>query len=257
MTSILSSVFVGIGPGYILLFFVCALVLGMSKAGLSGFGLAVVPVMALIFGAKESTGVILPILITADIMAVIYYHRSAVWKYIVRILPWVAAGIIIALAIGKMVSSNQFRIILMTVVWTMLILMIVNDLRSKQGNEIPENHLFASLMGLAGGFSTMIGNAAGPVFTLYFLAMRLPKKEFIGTGAWLYLIMNVGKLPLQALVWKNITWEFLKLDLLAVPVVALGIYAGIKIVKLFPEKVYRYFVIATTLVTSVLLFIRF
>ena len=54
----------------------------------------------------------------------------------------------------------------------------------------------------------MIGNSAGPVFTLYFLAMRLPKKEFIGTGAWLYLIINTGKLPLQALVWKNISLEF-------------------------------------------------
>ncbi len=60
----------------------------------------------------------------------------------------------------------------------------------------------------------MIGNSAGPVFTLYFLAMRLPKKEFIGTGAWLYLIINTSKLPLQAVVWKNITWNFLMLDLL-------------------------------------------
>ena len=88
---------------HILLFLIVAIVIGMSKAGLSGFGLAIVPVMALIFGAKESTGVILPMLIAADIMAVIYYHSNAVWKYIIRILPWVAAGIIIALIIGKMI----------------------------------------------------------------------------------------------------------------------------------------------------------
>jgi uncharacterized membrane protein YfcA len=251
----LLSIFSGLTPAFILLFFTCAIVIGMSKAGLSGFGLAVVPVMALIFGAKESTGVILPMLITADIMAVIYYHRSAVWKYIRRILPWVAVGIISALVLGKMVSNSQFRVVMMTVVWIMLILMIINDIRSKKGSEIPENHLFASLMGMAGGFSTMIGNSAGPVFTLYFLAMRLPKKEFIGTSAWLYMIMNVGKLPLQALVWKNITWNYLLLDLVAIPFVALGIVAGIYLVKLFPENVYRYFVIATTIVTSVLLFL--
>jgi uncharacterized protein len=101
----------------------------------------------------------------------------------------------------------------------------------------------------------MIGNSAGPVFTLYFLAMRLPKKEFIGTGAWLYLIINTSKLPLQAVVWKNITWNFLILDLISVPFIALGILIGIRIVKLFPEKVYRYFVIGTTLVTSVLMFL--
>lgn len=249
------SLFDGISTGYIILFFVCAIIIGMSKAGLSGFGLVMVPLMALIFGAKPSTGVILPMLITADIMAVIYYHRNAVWKYIIRILPWVAAGIILALITGNMVNNNQFRIMLLTVVWVMLILMIFNDIRNKKEIEIPKNRLFGPLMGFTGGFSTMIGNAAGPVFTLYFLAMRLPKKEFIGTGAWLYFIMNTGKLPLQVLVWKNISLNYLLLDLLAVPFVALGIFLGIHIVKLFAEKVYRYFVIITTLVTSVLLFL--
>lgn len=255
MTAYILTLFPGLTPFYLLLFIVVAILIGMSKAGLSGFGLVMVPLMALIFGAKPSTGVILPMLIAADIMAVIYYHRSAVWKYIIRILPWAAAGVFIALITGKMVNNDQFRLVMMTVVWIMLILMILNDIRSKSGSEIPENPLFASLMGLAGGFSTMIGNAAGPVFTLYFLAMRLPKKEFIGTGAWLYLIINTAKLPLQAFVWKNISWNMLMLDLISLPFIVLGIFAGIHIVKLFPEKVYRYFVIGTTLVTSVLLFI--
>jgi hypothetical protein len=255
MTSFVLSLKPDLTPGYFLLFLIVAMLIGMSKAGLSGFGLVMVPLMALIFGAKPSTGVILPMLIAADIMAVIYYHRSAVWKYIIRILPWAAAGVVIALITGKMVNNNQFRIVMMTVVWIMLILMILNDIRNKKGSEIPESPLVASLLGLAGGFATMIGNSAGPVFTLYFLAMRLPKKEFIGTGAWLYLIINTGKLPLQALVWKNISLNYLMLDLISIPFIALGIFTGIHIVKLFPENVYRYFVIGTTLLTSVLLFI--
>jgi uncharacterized membrane protein YfcA len=244
-----------LSPGFLVLFLFLAILLGMAKAGLSGLGLAVVPLMALIFGAKESTGVILPMLITADIMAVIYYRQHAVWKYIFRILPWVAAGIIIALIIGNSINNNQFRIVMLAVVWIMLILMVVNDLWKKENEEIPHNMIFGSLMGLAGGFATMIGNSAGPVFTLYFLAMRLTKKEFIGTGAWLYLIINCSKFPLQALVWKNITVKFLWLDLISIPFIAIGIFIGIHIVRLFPEKVYRYFVIGTTLVTSVLLFI--
>lgn len=255
MTAYLLSLNQNLTPGYLLLFLTVALVLGMAKAGLSGMGLAIVPVMALIFGAKESTGVILPMLITADIMAVIYYRRNAVWKHILRILPWAGAGIIIALITGKMINNNQFRVVMMTVVWIMLIIMILNDLRSKQGSKIPENHFFGSVMGLTGGFSTMIGNSAGPVFTLYFLAMRLPKNEFIGTGAWLYLILNTGKLPLQLLVWKNISFNTIMLDIFSIPFIALGIFIGIHIVKLLPENIYRYFVITTTLVTSILLFI--
>jgi len=255
MQSFLLSIHPALTPGYFLLFLMVALVMGMSKAGLSGISLAAIPVMALIFGAKESTGVLLPMLIIADIMAVLYYRRNAVWKHILRILPWVAAGILIALITGNLINAKQFRIVLLTVVWIMLILMILNDLRKTKGTDIPENHIFASLMGLAGGFATMIGNSAGPVFTLYFLAMRLPKKEFIGTGAWLYLIMNTGKFPLQMFVWKTINVNTLLLNLISVPIIAGGIILGIYIVKLLPEKVYRYFIIVTTLIASIFLFI--
>ena len=242
-------------PSFLLLFFVVALVLGMAKAGFSGLGTAIIPLMALIFGAKESTGVILPMLITADIMAVIYYRRNAVWKHILRILPWVAFGIIAALVTGKLINNNQFRIVLISIVWIMLIIMVINDMRRKNDNVIPENKPFRAFLGFSGGFATMIGNAAGPVFNLYFLSQKLPKIEFIGTSAWLFLIMNVGKLPLQALVWKNITFPSLILDLIAIPVIAAGIFIGIRIIKLFPEKAYRYFVIITTLGSSILLFL--
>ncbi len=241
--------------GFLILFLLVALLLGMAKAGLSGLGLAVIPIMALIFGAKESTGVILPMLIAADIMAVVYYHRHAVWKHIFIILPWVATGIFIALITGNMINDNQFRVVMLSVVWIMLILMVLSDLRKKKEDGVPHNMIFKGFLGFAGGFSTMIGNSAGPVFTLYFLAMRLPKKEFIGTSAWLYLIMNTGKLPLQALVWKNITITSLIPGLISIPVIALGIFIGIHVVNLFSETFYRYFVIVTTIVSSLLLFI--
>lgn len=255
MNSFLLLIHPDLTPGFLVIFLLAALILGMSKAGLSGFGITAVPLMALIFGAKQSTGVILPMLIAADIMAVLYYRRHAVWKHILVILPWVAAGIITALITGNLINDNQFRILLLSIVWIMLILMVLNDLRKKDEDKIPENRIFSSLMGFAGGFATMIGNAAGPVFTLYFLSKRLPKNEFIGTSAWLYFIMNTGKLPLQALVWKNITFQSLIPGLISVPVIALGIFLGIRIVRLFPENVYRYFVIITTIGTSALLFL--
>jgi uncharacterized membrane protein YfcA len=195
-------------------------------------------------------------LIIADIMAVIYYRKNAVWKHIVRILPWVAIGIAAALITGNLINNNQFRIVMVTVVWIMLILMVMSDFRTNKGMKIPENHFFASLMGLAGGFATMIGNSSGPVFALYFLAMKLPKKEFIGTSAWLYLIMNTGKFPLQLFVWKTISANSLLINLISIPVIACGIYIGIIIVKLIPEKAYRYFIVISTLIASVFLFIK-
>jgi len=255
MQSFLLSLHHDLTPGYLLLFFLATMVLGMAKAGLGGVGLAIVPVMALIFGAKESTGVLIPMMVTADIMAVIYYRRHAVWKHIFRILPWGVVGIFIAVIIGNLINDTQFKFIMITVVWSMLILTILNDIRKDRGTKIPENHYFASLLGLTGGFATMIGNSAGPVFTLYFLAMRLPKKAFIGTGAWFYLILNSGKLPIHVLVWETITFNSLILNLISIPFIAGGIFIGIYVVKLFPEKIYRYFIIASTLAASVFLLV--
>ena len=121
MSFYLQSLHPDLTPGYFILFLLSALTIGMSKAGLSGFGLAMVPMMALIFGARESTGVILPMLITADIMAVAYYRSHAVWKHILRVMPWAVAGIIIALITGNLINDNQFRLVLLTIVWIMLI----------------------------------------------------------------------------------------------------------------------------------------
>ena len=78
----------------------CAILVGMSKTGVPGVSMIVVPVMAMIFGGKASTGVLLPILITADIFAVIYYHRHAAWNPLLKALPWAIVGLFLALWIG-------------------------------------------------------------------------------------------------------------------------------------------------------------
>ena len=72
---------------------VCALCIGMSKTGISGISILVIPLMAALFGGRPSTGIILPMLLMADMFAVTYYHRHAEWKYIIRLLPWALAGI--------------------------------------------------------------------------------------------------------------------------------------------------------------------
>lgn len=240
----------------ILLLVLASFLLGFAKAGMKGTGLVIVPIMAAIFGAKASTGILLPMLIIADIMAVIYYRRNAQWKFIIKLLPWTALGIVIALIVGNRINEDQFRITLTVIVILMLILMIVKDLGKKKEGRIPDNRSFAIIMGIIGGFATMIGNSAGPVFTVYLLAMGMPKKEFIGTGAWFFLIINISKLPLHIVFWETITFKSLALDLATIPLIAAGILSGIWLVNIFPEKAYRYFVIAATLVSALVLFIK-
>lgn len=245
-----------LSPGELMLFFLCSMITGMAKAGLKGIGMVIVPVMALIFGARPSTGILLPVLVMADIMAVIYWRKYAEWKYIIKLLPPALAGIVIAMITGKLINASQFSIILSSIVIIMLVMMLANDIFRKNREKIPAGKGFAALTGLSGGFATMIGNSAGPVFNLYFLAMRLPKKEFIGTVAWFFLIVNVIKVPLHVFAWNTIDINSFMLSITALPAIALGIAAGIYLVKLFPEKVYRYFVIIVTAASALVLLIK-
>jgi len=230
----------------------CAVLVGMSKAGLSGVGLMVVPIIASIFGGRPSVGLVLPMLIFADIFAVTWYNRHAEWKYILKLLPWAFLGILAATWIGRVISDQLFNRLLAGIVIIGIGLMFWQDIRKKI--EIPDFRWFSITLGFLGGFATMIGNAAGPVMALYLLSMRLPKNQFIGTAAWFFFIVNVTKVPFHVAVWKTITWSSVIFDLFMIPAIAAGAITGIWLVRFFPERVYRIFVIVSTLLAALLLF---
>jgi uncharacterized membrane protein YfcA len=238
---------------WILLFF-CAMLIGMSKVGVPGVSLIVVPTLAIIFGGKASTGILLPILLMADWFGVGYYHRHARWRYLVKLFPWALAGIGIALWVGRVINDAWFKNIMAIMVFLCIGLMLWKD-RKKEEQFFPNTWWFAALMGILGGFATMIGNVAGPIFAIYLLAMHLPKNNYIGTGAWFFLILNLVKFPLHIFVWKTIGWQSLKLDLILLPGIAAGAIIGIWLVKKIPDKTYRTFVIIVTALSALLLLI--
>ena len=231
---------------------VCGMLIGMSKVGVPGVSMIVVPALAFIFGAKQSTGVLLPILMMADLFGVAYYRRHANWNHLIKVLPWAVIGLLLALWIGEIVNDEQFKNLIAILVFFSIGLMIWQDKR-KGTNFFPDKWWFAALMGILGGFATMIGNVAGPVFAIYLLAMHLPKNSFIGTGAWFFLIINFTKFPLQLFVWDNINLQTLTVDLITLPAIALGAVLGFKMVKIIPERIYRGFVIAITVISAFLL----
>ena len=111
-------------------------------------------------------------------------------------------------------------------------------------------------MGFLAGFTTMIGNLAGPISNIYFLAIRFPKNEFIGTGAWLFFIINVFKLPFHFFIWKTVTKETLVLNTVLVPVIVCGFFFGAYIVKLISNVNYRRFILIMTAIGAVILLFR-
>jgi uncharacterized membrane protein YfcA len=232
----------------------CGMLIGMSKVGVPGVSMIVVPALAFIFGAKASTGVLLPILMMADLFGVAYYRRHANWTHLVKVIPWAMVGLILALWVGEKVNDEQFKDMIAILVFLSIGMMLWQDKR-RGANLFPDKWWFAASMGVLGGFATMIGNVAGPVFAIYLLAMHLPKNSFIGTSAWFFMIINFTKFPLQLFVWDNISSETLMIDLMTLPFIALGAFLGFKVVKLIPEKTFRGFVILITFISAFLLLI--
>lgn len=231
----------------------CALMVGFSKTAVSGVSTLAIPLMAALFGGKSSAAILLPMLITGDLLAVRHYRHHNNWAYIWRLLPWSLAGLIIGLTMGNLVNDRQFKMIIAFSVLICLVIMVWLEQRQSEV-AIPNQWWFTALIGLAGGFTTMVGNAAGPVMTVYFLSIRLNKYDFISTGAWLFMILNLTKLPLQIIFWKAITPATLAFDAAMIPAIILGALLGIWVIKRIPEKPFRYIVMALTVVAAVKLF---
>ena len=243
-------------PWQIAAVIVSGLFIGMGKTGLNGMNSVMVPLLALTFGAKESTGIVLPMLAFADIMAVIWYRRSAEWKYVVRLLPWALGGLALAIFVEQFIPARGFKYMMGFCIFSGLGVMLWNESRGKDAN-VPQGWWFSAMFGLLGGFTTMIGNAAGPIMSVFLLSMRLPKENFLGTAAWYYMILNYTKIPLQIFFWHNITPEGLKFNVCMIPVIILGAVLGVVLVKLVSEKIYRRMVFGMTIISAALLFINF
>ena len=231
-----------------------AFFIGLSKAGLRGIDMMNVTIMAIVFGSKASTGIVLPLLCVADIIAVIYYHRHAQWNHFWKLIPWMAIGILVGVYVGKDMNEGLFRKIMAIIIITTVFIMVALEIRKNQ--IIPTNKFFVANMGLAAGFTTMLGNLAGAFSNIYFLAMRMPKNDFIGTASWVFLVINLFKLPFQFFFWKNITPESLYTDLFLLPSVVIGFWIGVKIVSKIKEDNYRKVVIVLTFLGALAIFFK-
>ena len=155
----------------------CALLIGFSKTGIQGAVVVSIPMMALAFGAKESTGVILPMLCFADLIAVAYYRRDADWRLVLKLLPSAVVGFFAALVADSFVSGRGFGILMASCIFIGLVTMFVA--RGERAQKIAKSGKCAVLFGILGGFTTMIGNAVQNRFPVRFLQLfyTVPESE--------------------------------------------------------------------------------
>jgi len=217
---------------------VCAVMVGTTKTGMPGLGILIVPLMALVLPTRQSTGILLGILILADLFAITYHRRNARWGHVLRLLPAAFAGIVAGYFGLKFVNDRQLKPIIGGIV---LVMLAVNYWRNRTKGEdtpVPTQWWFAVALGFMAGVTTMMANAAGPVMIIYLLAMRLPKVEFVGTAAWFFCVVNWLKVPFSANL-ELMTAESVKLNLMMLPFIAIGAVAGIFLLKRIPQKAFN------------------
>lgn len=217
---------------------VCAVMVGTTKTGMPGLGILIVPLMALVLPTRQSTGILLGILILADLFAVTYHRRNARWGHVLRLLPAAFAGIVAGYFGLKFVNDQQLKPIIGGIV---LVMLAVNYWRNRAKGEdapVPTQWWFAVALGFMAGVTTMMANAAGPIMIIYLLAMRLPKVEFVGTGAWFFFVVNWLKVPFSANL-DLMTAESVKLNLMMLPFIAIGAVAGIFLLRRIPQKAFN------------------
>jgi len=230
-----------------------AMFLGMSKTGFTGVALFGVALMAQVFPPRESTGVILPLLVFADLFAVAIFNRHALWPEVLRILPPAVVGVVIGFLIFQYIPSRHFGPV---IGWMILGLVVWHFWRRHQAKRKAKNdetagatgegapdpssqaranaRLVSYWYGTLAGATTMIANAAGPVMTVYLLSAGLAKYAFMGTSAWIFCLVNLTKLPFSYALGV-INRDSLWFNAFMLPAVVAGVFVGRILLRLIPQ----------------------
>lgn len=212
---------------------IAAVAIGLSKTGIGGVAMLAVVIFAQLLPAKQASGVVLPMLVLADVVAVASYRRHAQWSYLWKLFPWAAAGIVAGyFALGR-INDQQAKLLIGIIVLGMLGLHLWR--RRNAGGEPEHAWWFAAMVGWLAGFASLVANAAGPLMAIYLLAMQLPKLEFVGTGAVYFMLMNLFKVPFMASLGL-INGPSLGLNLCLAPAVLAGTFFGKKILTWIDQR---------------------
>ena len=234
-----------------------AVAVGLAKTAIPGGGILPVALFATVLPARTSTAALLLLLIVGDMFALIAYRRHAHWPSLLRLAPAVLVGLLSGFAFLAIGDDAVVRRGIAVILLAMIAITLWRRWRQKRTHaattETDAHGLIAaSAYGGLAGFTTMVANAAGPVMSMYFLAMRTPVQVFLGTSAWFFAIVNLFKVPFLAGIGL-FDGQVLLMDAVLVPLVVLGAFAGLWLARRMEQKVFDAIVIALTVLGAVYL----
>jgi uncharacterized protein len=223
---------------------------GLSKTGVTGLGVFAVALFANALPARASTGALLPLLLCADVFGVAYFHKHADWSHLLRLFPWVIAGVVGGWLALDHISNLQVQRMIGAILIGMVALQVWRQRQSEGvAKALPQTWWFAGVTGVLAGFATMVANAAGPVMMLYLLATGLPKLVFVGTGAWFFMLVNAFKVPFS-LHLGLISPSSLALDALLILPMVPGALLGPKILQHLNQRHFEVMALSLTVAAA-------
>jgi uncharacterized protein len=231
-----------------------AFMVGIAKAGITGLSILSIALFNHVFpSAKQTSGLVLPLLIFGDIVAVLAYRKHTQWIYLWRLFPWTAIGVVLGyFALGR-ISDPHARIL---IGWIIVSLAALSYWRRFSGSDSVEAASFhwsvSALIGITAGFITLVANAAGPLMAIYLVAMRLPKMEYVGTAAVFFMLLNLFKVPFMVDLGLITTQSF-GFNLALAPAVLLGVLAGRWLLVRVNQGLFEQLVLALSAIGGLLL----
>lgn len=251
---------------------VAAVLFGLDKSLAPGAGILAVAVLAGAIPAKEATGVTLLMAIAGDWCAIWAYRHDIVFRTLFRLLPSVGLGVLLGAGFlfiaDDDVTKRTIGVILAVFVGAYFVNLLRKRLAAGEKAPSPKSRLadgpaeggglVAKLKhvgaGALAGFTTMVANAGGPVTAVYFMSERLGVKEFLGTTAGFYLVVNLVKLPFS-IGLKMITWHTVVSMAWTVPLTVLAVICGRWVAKRLDRSVFSVVVYAFAVIAVVQLFL--
>lgn len=206
-----------------------------------GAGIFMLPVLALVLPVKVALGLGAPAMLLSDVMGCRSYFKEWSNKEVLMILPAALIGIGLGAFLVDVLPSGPFC----KVVGGMAVLFALVSLRNLYFVAKPASapawlHSRPSgiSIGFLGGVVTTLAHAGGIVWSVYLIQKKLPKREFVGTIVFLFLITNLLK-TVSYLFIGILNTDGLFTVLVSIPFIIVGGLAGNYLNKRMPLQIFR------------------
>ena len=230
------------------LFAVPAVILvGLAKGGFGGaISMLGVPLMALAISPVTAAGIMLPILIVMDVVALLAWRGTYDRAVLRLILPASVVGVGLGFLTAASISANGIRFL----VGLLCILFAAHWFLAARHRTLPKapDRVRGFFWGIVSGFTSFATHAGGPPFQVYVMPLRLEPAVYAGTTVIFFAVTNFLKIVPFFLLGQLSTGN-LTTSALLMPLAPLATLAGAWLVRRTDRE--QFYVVTTALLVPV------